>query len=212
MGPVGGPSETDPPLGVDADAVLPGTVPRERLQPVARQDGQVIEGELDVVDGEVMVRPAAVDDLASAGDELTRGRLRRRVPGPTDLLQRPTGAARESATTALDGGFRSAPTTAEVDGKPRASMLTATARWVSIDRPKSSGPLSSEDLSAGDARGALRLSGFLLPRQRSQDINVPAAVATRGLEKASRVARERQHRGSRCDGAAGVVVRGHGID
>ena len=71
------------------------------------------------------------------------------------------------------------------------------------------------DLSAGDARGALRLSGFgwvLLPRQRSQDLNVPAAVATRGLEKASRVARERQHRGSRCDGAAGVVVRGHGID
>ena len=59
------------------------------------------------------------------------------------------------------GGFRSATTTAEVDGKPRASMLTATARrWVPIDRPKSSGPLSSEDLSAGDARGALRPSGF----------------------------------------------------
>ena len=86
MGPVGGPSETDPPLGVDADAVLPGTVPRERLQPVARQDGQVIEGELDVVDGEVMVRPAAVDDLCQR-----RRRADARAPSttssrPTDLL------------------------------------------------------------------------------------------------------------------------------
>ena len=52
----------------------------------------------------------------------------------------------------------------------------------------------------------------LLPRQRSQDLNVPAAVTARGLEKSSRVARESQHRGSPCDGAAGVVVNGHGID
>ena len=50
----------------------------------------------------------------------------------------------------------------------------------------------------------------LLPRQRSQDLNVPAAVTARGLEKSSRVARESQHRGSPCDGAAGVVVNGHG--
>ena len=51
-----GPSEAhrkqDPPLRVDPDAVLPGPVPRERLQPVARQDGQVLEGVRSVQQGE----------------------------------------------------------------------------------------------------------------------------------------------------------------
>ena len=37
------PSGTDPPLRVDPDVVLPGPVSPERLQPVARQAGQVIE-------------------------------------------------------------------------------------------------------------------------------------------------------------------------
>ncbi len=54
----------------------------------------------------------------------------------------------------------------------------------------------------------------LLPRQRAHDLHVPAAVAGRGLQKSRRVARERQHGGRRCDGAAGVVGNrdGRGID
>ena len=40
-----------------------------------------------------------------------------------------------------------------------------------------------------------RTPDALLPRQRAHDLHVPAVVAGRGLEKARRVARERQHRG-----------------
>ncbi len=37
------PSETDPPLVVDSDAVLPAPVALERLQPVARRYAQVVQ-------------------------------------------------------------------------------------------------------------------------------------------------------------------------
>src|SRR5664280_820520 len=38
-----GPDEADPPLLVDADAVLSGPVPAECFQPVARRHSQVVE-------------------------------------------------------------------------------------------------------------------------------------------------------------------------
>ena len=39
----GPPHETDPPLIVDADAVLPFAVRVQRLQPVARRDTQIVQ-------------------------------------------------------------------------------------------------------------------------------------------------------------------------
>ena len=49
---VGGPPETDPPLRIDPDAVLPCAISLECLQSVARQSGQILEGVRAVEQGE----------------------------------------------------------------------------------------------------------------------------------------------------------------
>jgi hypothetical protein len=80
------PDEANPPLIVDPDAVLPASVPTQRLEPIARHDAQLLEAMRRIDDLKLPPRPRDDPSIDAPDQQALEQRCRTLVSEAPDHM------------------------------------------------------------------------------------------------------------------------------